>query len=215
MSRVLAGRVDPTAGTLTEIALACGFELELHTRPSSNPNAACAARAMLESEYPDGERLSHWKERLTRFSATPAPVDLLTTAAQYASPLLRTGVVLFTGDVTVGQVASAGDASRARWAISGAAGLRLPQVHEPVPATTILWAENARHAAQLLTDSRLERATRPGRATVAVLTAEHALFTNTFTRGIVTYAAPIQIMLDCLAQGGAVADEALEEVQTW
>lgn len=215
MSRVLAGRVDPTAGTLTEIALACGFELDLHARPSSNPGAARAARVMLESGYPDDERLSPWKERLTRFAATPAPVDLLTAAARYASPLLRPGAVLFTGDVTLGQVASAGDATRARWAISGAAGLRLPDPHVNAPATTILWTEDPRRAAQLLTDSSLERVSRPRRATVAVLAAEPALFTHAFTRGIVTYAAPIQIMLDCLAQGGAVATEALEEIRTW
>lgn len=217
MSRVLAGRVDPTAGTLTEIALACGFELDFAARPSSSLDAARAVRAMFEAGYPedDDEVLTRWQERLIRFAASSDPVSLLRTAAQYASPLLHSDVVLFTGDITMGHVASAGDATRGQWAVSGAAGLTLPAPRESAPATTILWTEDPRRAAQLLTDSPLERTTRRKRATVAVLHANPALFVNTFTVGIVTYAAPMQLMLDCIAQGGAVAQAALEEVEGW
>jgi len=218
MSRVLAGHVDPTAGTLTEIALACGFELDFAARPSSSPDAARAARVMLEAGYPDDEGdelLKRWQQRLIRFSSASDPVTLLRTAARYASPLLHPDVVLFAGDITVGHVASAGDATRGRWAVSGAAGLTLPAPHESAPATTILWTEDPRRAAQLLTDSPLERTTRRKRATVAVLLADPALFVNAFTVGIVTYAAPMQLMLDCIAQGGAVAQAALAEVEGW
>jgi len=217
MSRVLGGRVDPAVGTLVEIALACGLDLDLATRPSSDPAAARAARAMLEAGFPaDGDaHLSQWRERLTRFSGATDPISLLTTAARYASPLMRPGVELFGGEITVGQLASAGDAAQGLWALSGAAGLTLPEPHEFVPATTILWTQNTRRVVQLLTDSRLERTTRPARATVAVLVAEPALFTHAFTQGIVRYVAPIQLMLDCLAQGGAVAADALAEVESW
>lgn len=216
MSRVLSGRVDPTTGTLTEIALACGLELDFNARPASSPDAARAARALLETGYPDNgdgdAALSQWKERLPRYAGTSDPVEILTTAARYACPQLRPGGVLFAGEITVGQIASAGDAANGHWAVSGAAGLTMPEPHEMAPAMTILWSQNPRSAAQLLADSNLRRTDRPTRATVAVLAAEPALFTNTFSVGIVKYAAPLQIMLDCLAQGGDTAATALEEV---
>ncbi|QXQ15295.1 helix-turn-helix domain-containing protein [Skermania piniformis] len=155
MSRILGGRVDPAAGTLNEIALACGLQLDLATRASSEPAAARAARALLEAGYPtdpDGH-LTRWQERLARYAGTSDPVDLLTTAARYASPLRSPDVALFTGTAPLGQVASAGQASQGRWALSGAAGLTLPQPHDDAPITTILWAEHPREATQLLTDS--------------------------------------------------------------
>lgn len=217
MSRVLSNKVDPTVGTLQEIAIACGLQLHVEARPSSDPNAARAARSMLEAEYPEPTpEVEEWRQRLGRLTEeSDNPVSIVTVAAAYAAPLRRQGAYLFSGKVPVGQIASAGSASAGQWAVSGAAGLYLPESHAPAPPPTILWCTEARRAGQILSDSPLESTSRPDRVTVAVIEAEPELFTGSFSQGVVTYAAPIQIMLDCLSLAGRVADDALTEVKSW
>jgi len=48
MHRVLGQQVDPSVGTVRQVALACGVELELTTRHTSDPYACAAARALFE-----------------------------------------------------------------------------------------------------------------------------------------------------------------------
>lgn len=216
VSRVLGDKTDPSFSTLREIALACGLEVELSARPSSNPSAARAARAMLEPDYlSDDPKLDEWADRLVRFAEDDSPVSLMVTAARYASPLLRSDTALFKGDIPMGHLASVCDATEGDCVVSGAAGLTLPDTYAVAPLTTILWSSNAGHTKRLVNSSALEVTDRAARATVAVVQADPALFTNSFREGIVTYAAPIQIMLDCLALRGAVADAALEEIASW
>ena len=119
------------------------------------------------------------------------------------------------GEVTLARVASAGDASKEHWAVSGAAGLYLPPPSAAVPPVTILWCEDVRTVTHLLADTDLRQSQRPDRAVLAVIAAEPQLFSGSFTEGIVRYAAPIQIILDCVAQGGALADNAIEEAMSW
>ncbi len=214
--RILNDAVDPSVGTLREIALACGIDIDLTARPLSDPRAAAAARAMLEDGYvpPADPEVAAWQERLIR-SAGSNPVEIVEAAAAASSPLQRAGAVLLSGDVALARVASAGDASKGRWAISGAAGLYLPPPSSEVPAVTILWCEDARTVAHLLADADLRQTHRHDRAVLAVVASEPELFAGSFTEGIVRYAAPIQIIIDCLAQSGAVAVDAIEEAMSW
>jgi hypothetical protein len=143
------------------------------------------------------------------------PVDIVKSAAIASGPLHRPGAVLLNGDVTLARVASAGDASKGRWAISGAAGLYLPSPSAAAPPVTILWCEDVKTVTHLLADAELRQSQRPDRAVLAVIAAEPQLFAGSFSEGIVRYAAPIQIILDCIGQGGAVADDAIEEAMSW
>lgn len=217
MHRVLNNLADPSVGTLREIALACGMRMDLSTRPLSDSRAAAAARAMLEGGYepPSDSDVVAWRERLSRMAGGDDPVEIVKTAALASRPLRRPGAVLLQGEVTLARVASAGDASNRRWAISGAAGLYLPPPGAEAPSVTILWCEDVRTVTHLLADTELRQAQRPDRAVIAVIAAEPELFTGSFTEGIIRYAAPIQIILDCIAQGGAVADDAIEEAMSW
>jgi transcriptional regulator with XRE-family HTH domain len=217
MHRILNDLVDPSIGTLREIALACGIQIDLTARPLSDPQAAAAARALLEGGYepPSDPNVSAWQERLHRMAASGDPVDIVKSAAAASGPLRRPGAVLLHGEVTLARVASAGDASKGQWAISGAAGLYLPPPTAAVPPVTILWCEDVRTATHLLADTGLRQTPRPDRAVLAVIAAEPELFTGSFAEGIVRYAAPIQIVLDCIAQGGALADNATEEAMSW
>lgn len=215
--RILNDAVDPSIGTLREIALACGIDIDLSARPLSDPRAAAAARAMLENGYapPPDPEVAVWRERLIRFAGSGSPVEIVKAAAASSSPLQRADAVLFSGDVSVGRVASAGDASKGRWAISGASGLYLPSPSSEVSAVTILWCEDTRTVTHLLAEADLRQTLRRDRAILAVVVSEPELFAGSFAEGIVRYAAPIQIVIDCLAQGGAVADDAIEEAMSW
>jgi hypothetical protein len=217
MHRVLNDLVDPSVGTLNEIALACGIQLELAIRPLSDPLAASAARALLEGGYepPSAPGVAAWQERLPRIAAGSDPVGIVKAAAAASGPLRRPGAVLLRGDVTLARVASAGDASKGRWAVSGAAGLNLPPASAAVPSVTVLWCEDVRTVVHLLADSELRQTRHQDHAVLAVIAAEPELFTGSFDDGIVRYAAPIQIVLDCIAQGGSVAEEAIEEALSW
>lgn len=217
LHRILHDRVDPSIGTITEVALACGVDASLVAARPCDPHAAAAARSMLESSYtaPDSAEVARWVDRLPRLANGGDPVSLVAAAAAYSSPLDQPCAVLFDGTMTLGRIASAGAASGRLWAVSGAAALYLPAHTEPAPAVTILWCEDAHAVAQLLTDSPLVRTARPDHASIAVVTGEPELFHGSFVEGIVTYAAPIQIIIDCLSLKGKVAEDARREAQTW
>jgi hypothetical protein len=217
MHRILNDLVDPSVGTLYEIALACGIQMDLTVRPLSDSRAAAAARSLLEGGYESSSDpgVAAWRERLRRMAASDAPVDIVKVAAIAAAPLHRRGAALFHGEVTLARVASAGDASQGRWAISGAAGLYLPPPSAAVPPVTILWCEDVRTLTHLLADTELRQSRRSDRAVLAVIAAEPEMFTGSFTEGIVRYAAPLQIILDCAGQAGTLAEAAIEEAMSW
>jgi len=191
--------------------------MELATRPMSDPLAAAAARVMLESGYrpPVGSDVEIWQRRLLRMAGSENPVEIVKAAGIAAAPMHRLGAMLLSGSVTLARLASAGDASRGQWAISGAAGLRLPPSGDVPPAVTILWCEDVRTIMQLLGDAGLRQVSRHDRTTIAVIVAEPELFAGSFSQGIIRYVAPIQIILDCIGQGGAVADNAIKEAMSW
>ena len=219
LHRVFNGQVDPQIGTLREIAFACGLDLELTVRPASNRGAAIAVRSMLEEGYEVSEdalsEVDEWTDRIVRFANGHDPVQLVEAAAVMSAPVMRTSAVLFSGTTTVGRVASSGDAAAGRWALSGAVGLNVASMGDSLPATSILWCDDARTVSNLLSDSTLRRTERPDRASLAVVEGEAALFYGSFSRGLIRYAAPIQIMIDCLSIGGPVADGARAEVSSW
>jgi transcriptional regulator with XRE-family HTH domain len=215
LHRILKDQLDPSIGTLREIAVACGVGLTLNAGPLADAAAAAAARVILEDGYcPSLPGVDLWVERLRR-QVGDDPVQIVEAAGRASSPLLRPGSQLLAGPVEVGRVASAGQASGGQWALSGLAGFRLPGLWERLPAPSILWCEDVRRIGQLLADADLPRATRPQRTSLAIVEADSALFTNSFEKDRVRYVAPIQILLDGFAIGGVVADMARREAQSW
>lgn len=217
LHRILNAQVDPSVGTLREIGFACGVQMVLTSRRLSDPVAAAAARTMLEDGYspPDDGEVEAWQHRLLRTAASDSPVEIVKAAALAASPAERPSAVLLSGELPLARVASAGDASAGRWAVSGAAGLYLPPPSAMAPPLTILWCEDARRVFHLIADAELRLTDRPDRASLAVIPAEPELFAGSFSEGIVRYAAPIQIILDCVSLGGSLADDAITEANSW
>lgn len=214
LHRVMHDQVDPSIGTLREIAFACGVSLDVAARPLADPLAAAAARSVLEEGYEPPSPVEAWVARLRR-QAGDDPVELVAKAGRASAPLLRPGTLLFAGAFEVGRVASAGEASGGRWALSGLAGFSLPGLWDRLPTPTILWCEDVRRVEQLLADADLQRATRPERAALAIAEADESLFFNSFEKDQVRYVAPIQILLDGFALGGAAAEFARREAQSW
>jgi len=171
---------------------------------------------MLEEGYVAAKfDIADWESRLIRLAQGNHPVEIVSAAARASAPLHREGAAWFTGTMSVGIVASAGDASGGRWALSGAAGLYLPDLGEPTPAITILWCDDTRSVSQLLAASTVRTTDRVDRTTLVVVPGEPELFAGSFTKGLTRYVAPIQIIIDCLSLGGDVAKDAREEAMTW
>ncbi len=218
LHRVLRCSVDPSVGTLEEIALACGLSLELATTQTSDRLASAAARSMLEDGYspPGDPGVAAWERRLHQWARGDDPIGLVQAAADAASPLHREDAVLFAGEETLARIASAGDASHGRWALSGAAGLNPGAPPGSLaPPVTILWCDDPRQTSHMLTDSALTSTKAVHRVSVAVVGAEPELFFDTFSVGILRFVSPIQIIIDCLDQRGPAANAALKEALSW
>lgn len=214
LHRVLHNQVDPSLGTLNEIAIACGLNLDLATHPLGDPAAAAAARTQLEDDYEPSLPVAAWIGRLDR-QVGDDPVKTVEAAGIASSPLLRPSTVLYTDVFEVGRVASAGAASGGRWALSGMPGFALPGLWEQLPAPAIMWCEDVKRVEQLLADTNPTRTSRPKRAKLAIARADDALFTNGFEHERVQYVAPIQLLIDGFSIGGVIADIARREAMSW
>ena len=215
LHRVLAGKVDPSVGTVRSILRACGAELRLDDPPLADPRAAAAARALLEDGYdPDGLDIAEWSERLVRWAEDDFE-RIVDEAGRASGVMHRPGRILLAGRPTLGRLASAGAASRQRWAISGVPGLTLRAFEDAVDPIALVWCDAPRDLAQLLAGDDVRETTSLRVASVILLSAEPELFLGGFVHDQVSYASPLQIMLDCISLGGSAADAARAEVGTW
>lgn len=214
--RILNDQVSPSVATLHNITAACGLDLTMSTSTLASPAAAAAARAILDEDYPaevDAD-IDQWAARLDAWTDGD-PVQIIEEAARASGVLHRTDAIRLSGEATIGRIASAGDASGQRWAVSGASGLDLPSFDEAVPRISVLWCEDPSAIRPLLTGGTLRPASAPHRTSVVIAAAEPDLFLGTFERDRVVYAAPIQIAIDAISVGGDAADRAREEIRTW
>lgn len=219
VSRALRGQVEPGLTTLREIALACGFELNVVPRRVSDRFAAMAARSILEDGYvvpvEHEAQVTEWVARFDRALDITKPIDLVEAAGRASAPLLRAGAIKYKGDVPLSRVASSGHASNGSWAISGIPGLMLGSRTTIAPPVTLLWCTNVKIASQLIADKRLIRTENNALASVVLVEAESEMFKDSFEHDGITFAAPIQIILDCFGIGGSAAELARQEVLTW
>ncbi|MEU4453189.1 helix-turn-helix transcriptional regulator [Nocardioides sp. NPDC023903] len=214
--RILNDQVSPSVATLHNITAACGLDLTLSTSTLASPAAAAAARAILDEDYPAdvAPEIDQWAARLDAWTDGD-PVQIIEEAGRASGVLHRPDAIRLSGEATIGRLASAGDASGQRWAVSGAAGLDLPAFDEAVPRISVLWCEDPSAIRPLLTGGTLRPASAPHRSTVVIAAAEPDLFLGTFERDRVVYAAPIQIAIDAISVGGDAAARAREEIRTW
>lgn len=210
LHRIAAGDVQPTIATLRELAIAHGLELQLATSPLSDPDAAAAARVLLDDAHPEAVSagIRDWVERLARRSPSGAPIEILRSAAEASSLRHRDGAVYLRGSDVARRLASAGEASRGRWAVSGRAALALSNPAAVGPS--VLWVEDVERAGRLLGDTHTPAAAARS-AQVIVAELNDSVEVDAFELGWARYVAPVQMLLDCIGLGGplAVAAEAI------
>jgi transcriptional regulator with XRE-family HTH domain len=216
LHRILGHEVTPSLATVRELAIQHGLDVSVSLVPLSDPDAAAAARLLLdpaEFSIPDGvaDGVREWVDRLRRATDDPAETVLL---AGHASSLLhRRGAILLRGDSSALRVASAGDASGGEWMLSGRAALDLtrPGVGS---GPTVLWAEHPDAAAQTLRGSH-DRVESALNAQVVIVGAEPGVFIDSYEIGAMRYASPLQMVLDGVGLGDELEQEAVALMAEW
>lgn len=233
--RIRDGLVDPAIGTVRELALAAGFELVLSLAPLSDPDAARAARVILDPLYEasylltkgtseEAKKVDAWVERLRRWVPDGDPVDIVSQAGQSSSLLHRPGAVFLRGHVTELKLASAGDFSRQEWLLSGAAVV--DRIGEPdedgamyggaLPGTSacpyVVHSADAHRFARLL-DNMEE--VRPNKANLIIAEYTAGVGVGSWEDSKIKLVAPIQGLLDAVGIRGALGVAAEHIARSW
>ncbi|MGO3146516.1 MAG: helix-turn-helix domain-containing protein [Leucobacter sp.] len=215
MYRVLEGSTDVRVDTLHELALACGFQLELRYRPVSDPIAADAGRTMLDAHVlavNDPEILA-WIERLERY-AGEQPVEIAAEAGAASSLLHREDAIGMVGDFSIDRLASAGHAMSGDWALSGAASLEALGAEECAGGTVVLWVQDPTHAYQLLSDTGRRTPELDGSDLIICAPGKLTLLGSVDLEGI-HLVAPTQAIIDNLGLGPTQREIARKIAQDW
>ncbi|QTX05676.1 helix-turn-helix domain-containing protein [Agromyces archimandritae] len=216
---VLAAEGDESrmrVSTIRELALALGYDVRIDLDRASDPLAAAGARAMLGdlepgSDFGHEDELDGWIDRLRRYSGGE-PIGILREAARLSAAEHRTGSAMFAGPVDVDRLVSAGRASEARWALSGAAAL--DAMGADGGTVTVLWAEDAKRLTELLA-ADLRRFRVRSAAGLIVAPADPTVFVGASTLEDVNLVSPVQAIIDSIANGGADQRIAESLAESW
>ena len=214
--RIEGAQVDPSVGTLRELALAAGFDLDVSLAPLSDPDAAMAARVILAA--PTGVELlpavTEWVARLRRWVPDGDPVEIVRTAGMSSSLLKRTGAVFLSGDVDELKIAAASDFADAPWVLSGLSGItRL----KPDGDTTTIGPYVAYSGDPHRLVRRLANMTTclPQDAHLIIAPYTSDLIVDALDDGAIHVVAPIQALVDAFGIGGPLGDDAEIIARSW
>lgn len=237
LHRISNGAVEPTLATLRELAIVHGMDMTVQLRPLSDPDAAAAARLLLApGEATPGEPapgVRSWIDRLERIAAgvkapaddhgTAATLQVLSAAGRAADLRHREGAAYLRGRADALRLASAGDAARGLWAVSGGAapaftagvsGAAADGAPDMPAVPGVLWVTDVAAAVAMLADTH--RSVRdPSRAEVIVAAGGEDLFVDLAERDGVRFVAPVQQIIDACGLGAAAERRALEVARTW
>ena len=218
LHRIATGAVVPSLQTLNELAIVQGKEVEIGLKPLSDPHAASAARVIIDGEsgaWSANEATRRWVERLDRLARGDdgGYLSILHAAGRASSLLHRVGAVYMRGDDGALRLASAGDASGGKWAVSGKAALEVTPDY-PVTGPSVMWVDDVERAATLLSETH-KRVTSPSNAQVIIAGANPSIYDGAYAVGAVRYVAPIQMLLDCVGLGGRQEEITMSIAQEW
>ena len=212
--RITQEKTEPTPATLREIALAHGYDLICSLKPASDPWAVTAARYLLDPTLPENlpqtrPEIAQWLARYERWGITPAtpedplnPEKIAEKIAPYGNLAQRQGVRFYAPAPSMSpaelalRVASAGDQSKASWALSGAPLASHLLGKQAVLAPIVLWvADNLELAAQNLS-LNLAEATNFQPAGIVLAQAETYELEGATQEGGINLVSPVQGILD-------------------
>ncbi|WP_162621881.1 helix-turn-helix transcriptional regulator [Microbacterium suaedae] len=212
--RIARGETDPALGTLRELAFVHGLDLDLSLRPLSDPDAAAAARVLLDEAMGDYEITTGTRRWISRLDSFADPLDIIDTAGRASAPAERPGAVLLRGDRSALRLSSAGTAAGVPWAVSGWAGLLEAEGVAATSGPSIVWTTDPEATARMLLDTH-RRVTSPANAQVVVAPAADAVFVDAWESGPTRLVAPVQILLDCIGLGGELEELARRVAEGW
>jgi transcriptional regulator with XRE-family HTH domain len=221
--RIRDGLVDPTVGSVRELALSAGYELELSLAPLSDPDAGRAARVILDALFEASFELAQphqntvaWIERLHRWVPSGDPVEVCRTAGQSSSLLHRKGAIFLRGRVTELKLASAGEFSKRDWFLSGAAVIKRIGKQDSTMSDDampyVVHTDDPRRLDRLL--DNMEHA-RPEKATLIIAERTDGIGIDAWTDGKIQLVAPIQGLIDAFGIGGNLAIAAERIARSW
>lgn len=218
--RIRDGLVDPTVGTLRELALAAGFELDLSLSPLSDPDAARAARVILDPlfaasyELLEGTKgVDEWIERLRRWVPSGDPVEIVHQAGMSSSLLRRRGAVFLRGHVTELKLASAGDFAKQQWLLSGAAVIdRIGEPSERGDLPYVVHCSDPHRFERLLDNMET---IRPEKANLIIAAYTDGVGVDSWEDGKIKLVAPVQGLIDSFGIGGPLATAAAHIARSW
>lgn len=209
LHRIIHGTVDPRLSTLTDIAVACGRQLELTGQPLSDPEAAYAARILLDDTLtnPHQPATTAWIDRYTRLFNNPT--DLIQAAATDSTLTHRPGATAYRADsFQYMRALSETDSVSTQWAVSGA-----PLFDGIGP--TIVWTDNPTATCRLLAEHMHPTDTTSPTARIIVAPAHPSVFLGTERVEAIPYVHYFQALIDSLPLPGPLAERARRDLNEW
>lgn len=198
LNRIATEKTQPSFESLREIALTLGLDVELNIKPAADPQAAQAARYLLDSHVTNAEEA--WLTRFERWNLTGK--DLLKRAGELSNPAGQSGAQYFGWAPATNMslvAASAGAAAGSEWALSGVAAENF-WLAGANPGPTILWTTAPEKCGELL-ERTLPRCDSLEPTGVLVVSATGSELVDRAQDGHLFYAAPIQTALDLYGLG--------------
>ena len=211
--RIDSGAIDPRIGTLRDLAIAAGVDVRLDVVPLSDPDAAVAARLILDPTFTmaPSRGVSEWIDRLARMAGDD-PVEIVRNAGRCSTLRNRAGAVYLAGYVDDSKLLGAAEGSGARWLLSGAAVLSRISDADVAVAPSVLYTEDSHRLMRLLDNMR---AVRPEKADLIIADYSTDLTVDSWRADGLGLVAPIQALIDSFGIGGTLAEAAEQLARTW
>lgn len=215
IGRLNEGENTPSLNTLQELAFAMGYMVDVRVTECSDPNAAIAARWLIEEAFEGvsaSREVEKWVQRFSRFGIE-GPEELIAEAGRLSTPRVHPDARFFTtnDDHLTGRTAliaaSAAQNARQQHVVSGApAAARM--LENLVWGPVILWV--AGDPGRIVSDleQTLRRVDTYQPSGLIVAEAPSELMIDPLHDGLMTYASPIQTLIDLHGlEMGSVADQ--------
>ncbi|MWB98413.1 helix-turn-helix domain-containing protein [Agromyces seonyuensis] len=212
--RILTGEVDPRLGTLRELAIAAGYDLELSFVPLSDPDAAWAARTLIDRTFlvEPTAGVEQWVSRLRRIVPDGDALRIARAAGEASALLRRPGTLFRAGRVAESDLAAAAELVDGRWAASGSAVLQRLDPDAAIAGPIILYTDDPVGFAELLPELR---SCEPEAAALVIAPYAEELGIDTRTDGALRLVAPVQGLIDAFGVGGALGAAAAAVAGRW